>query len=89
MKGLARMAWGIFLFPCLTEGGGLKLFGQCPYRTNTFQKGASLAHDSSFRAIDAAMRTSNQIIYFLSPELKGKVDFTLNEVDCGLLDHHF
>ena len=29
-------------FACLTEGGGgLKLFGQCPYRTNTFQKGAS------------------------------------------------
>ena len=23
-------------------GGRLKLFGQCPYRTNTFQKGASL-----------------------------------------------
>ena len=30
-------------FDRLTEGvGGLKLFGQCPYRTNTFQKGASL-----------------------------------------------
>ena len=28
----------------LTEGGraGLELFGQYPYRTNTFQKGASL-----------------------------------------------
>ena len=31
-------------FACLTEGGraggggALKLFGQCPYRTNTFQK---------------------------------------------------
>ena len=23
-------------------GGGLKLFGQCPYKTNTFQRGASL-----------------------------------------------
>ena len=23
-------------------GGGLKLFGQCPYENNTFQKGASL-----------------------------------------------
>ena len=30
------------MFACLTEGGGLKLFG--PYRTNTFQKGASLTH---------------------------------------------
>ena len=30
----------------LTErGGGLKLFWQCPYRTNTFQKGASLNAD--------------------------------------------
>ena len=32
-------------FARLTEGQGgrgLKLFGQCPYRTNTFQKGASL-----------------------------------------------
>ena len=24
------------------SGRGMKLFGQCPYRTNTFQKGASL-----------------------------------------------
>ena len=29
-------------FARLTEGGGLKLFGQCPYRTKIFQKGASL-----------------------------------------------
>ena len=30
-------------FACFTErGGGLKLFGQCIYRTNTFQKGAFL-----------------------------------------------
>ena len=39
------MVSGIFdsIFARLTEwGGGLKLFGQCPYRTNTFQKGASL-----------------------------------------------
>ena len=35
--------FGIFFtFARSTEGGGLKLFGQCPYRTNTFQKGASL-----------------------------------------------
>ena len=34
--------FGIFFtFARSTEGGGLKLFGQCPYRTNTFQKGAS------------------------------------------------
>ena len=26
----------------MTEGGSLELFGQCPFRTNTFQKGASL-----------------------------------------------
>ena len=26
----------------LAEGGGLKLFGQCPYRNNTFQKRTSL-----------------------------------------------
>ena len=30
------------IFARLTQGGGLKLFGQCPYRTNIFQKGASL-----------------------------------------------
>ena len=39
------MVWGTFfsMFARLTEGGGaLKLFGQCPYRTNIFQKGASL-----------------------------------------------
>ena len=35
-------------FARLTEegrggGGGLKLFGQYPYRTNTFQKGSSLS----------------------------------------------
>ena len=39
------MVWSTF-FPCSPvwqrRGGGLKLFGQCPYRTNTFQKGASL-----------------------------------------------
>ena len=30
-------------FACLIEGGrGSKAIGQCPYRTNTFQKGASL-----------------------------------------------
>ena len=29
-------------FACLTKGVGLKLFKQYPYRTNTFQKGASL-----------------------------------------------
>ena len=41
---LARMVWDTFFstFARLTEGGGLKLFGQCPYRANTFQKGASL-----------------------------------------------
>ena len=30
------------MFARLTEGGGQKLFGQCPYGNNTFQKGASL-----------------------------------------------
>ena len=37
-------------FSCLTEGGGeggLKLFGQYPYRTNTFQKGASRSWSAS------------------------------------------
>ena len=37
--------FGALFFPHLPvwqRGGGLKLFGQCPYRTNTFQKGASL-----------------------------------------------
>ena len=28
----------------LTVGGGLRLFGQCPYGHNTFQKGDSLTH---------------------------------------------
>ena len=38
------MVWGTFFprLPVWQGGGGLKLFGQCPYRTNTFQKGASL-----------------------------------------------
>ena len=30
------------MFACLTEGGGAKLFGQCPQRTDTFQQRASL-----------------------------------------------
>ena len=35
---------GHFFHVCLFDRGrgGLKLFGQCPHRTNTFQKGASL-----------------------------------------------
>ena len=56
---LARMVWGIFTPPLPVDGlghfffhicpfdrggVGLKLFGQCPYRTNTFQKGASLTN---------------------------------------------
>ena len=36
--GLGRF----FFYVCLFDRGGLKLFGQCPYRANTFQKGASL-----------------------------------------------
>ena len=43
-KGLPGW-FGVPFFPHLPfwqRGGGLKLFGQCPYRTNTFQKGASL-----------------------------------------------
>ena len=39
------MVWGTFFLhvcPFDRGGGGLKLFWQCPYRTNTFQKGASL-----------------------------------------------
>ena len=34
-------------FACLAEGGGLKLFCQCPNRTSTFQKGASLIASAS------------------------------------------
>ena len=42
-KGLPGWFGALFsTFARLTEEGGLKLFGQCPYRTNTFQKGASL-----------------------------------------------
>ena len=38
------MVWGTFFHVCLFDrgGGGLKMFGQCLYRANTFQKGASL-----------------------------------------------
>ena len=42
------MIWGtFFLHVCLfdREGGDLKLFWQCPYRTNTFQKGGFLNAD--------------------------------------------
>ena len=49
---LSRMVWGTFFLrvPIRQRGGGmgwggvggLKLFGQCTYRTNTSQKGASL-----------------------------------------------
>ena len=45
-QGLPEWLGALFsTFARLTEGGrgGLKLFGQCPYRTNTFQKGASLS----------------------------------------------
>ena len=45
----ARQANGLVFseFARLTEGGrGLKLFGQYPYKTNTFQKGASLTRKS-------------------------------------------
>ena len=40
-------------FSRLKEGGpgGLKLFGQCPYRTNTFQKGASLINSPNSSAV--------------------------------------
>ena len=31
-----------FMFARLPEGGGLKLFEQCPYRIKTFKKGAFL-----------------------------------------------
>ena len=42
-KGLSGWFGALFsTFARLTEGGGLKLFRQCPYRTNTYQKGASL-----------------------------------------------
>ena len=42
-KGLPRCLGHFFpTFARLTEGGCLSLIGQCPYRTNTFQKGAYL-----------------------------------------------
>ena len=50
VKGLAGMVWGTFFHVWLFHRGGeggLKLFGQCPYWTNTFQKGASLTKTSS------------------------------------------
>ena len=42
-KGLPGWFGALFsTFALLTEGGGVpKLFGQCSFRTNTFQKGAS------------------------------------------------
>ena len=38
------MVWDTFFprLPAWQRGGGLELFGQCPYRATTFQKGASL-----------------------------------------------
>ena len=41
------MVWSTF-HVCLFDkgGGGLKLFGQCPYRTNIFQKGLSKLNES-------------------------------------------
>ena len=54
-KGLARMDWGTF-FPRLpvcqrwgAGGGGLKLFGQCPYRTKTFKKRDSITTLTCFQ----------------------------------------
>ena len=43
----------------LTLGGGLKLFGQCPYGHNTFQKGASLSNDRNMTlCVDLAVSTA-------------------------------
>ena len=45
VKGACQVGLGHFFstFALLTEGGGgLKLFGQCPYKTNAFQQGSSL-----------------------------------------------
>ena len=52
-KGLAGWFGALFsMFARLTEGGGgLKLFGQCPYRTNTFQKRASLTEEEFKRSL--------------------------------------
>ena len=44
-KDLPRWFGALFFHVCPFDRGGrggLKLFGQCPYRTNTFQKGDSL-----------------------------------------------
>ena len=44
VKGLARMVWGTFFHVCLFDKGVVySNFGNAhPYRTSTFQKGASL-----------------------------------------------
>ena len=53
-KGLLGWYKALFsTFARLTEGRGAKLFGQCPYRTNTFQKGASLTLCIEFHACSA------------------------------------
>ena len=68
---LARMVWGIFTPPLPVDGlghfffhicpfdrggVGLKLFGQCPYRTNIFQKGPSkLSFLPSFESFDTTL----------------------------------
>ena len=45
------------------EGGGLKLFGQCPYRTNTFKKGASLTPSLSL-LISKIDGLANAFLYY-------------------------
>ena len=55
-----------FTFARLTEGGGLKLFGQCPYRNNTFQKGASLISEWSNIA-KRLTKMEQQWCFFNSP----------------------
>ena len=49
----------------LTEGGGsLRLFGQCPFRTNTVQKGASLSTVSFRQRYRVIIKDCNFVIFF-------------------------
>ena len=66
------MVWGIFsriAGSTEVEGGGLKLFGQCPYRTNTFKKGASLTKEYFwFSAVRPSLSWVNpSLIWLVAP----------------------
>ena len=82
-KGLPGWLGPLFsTFARLTEGGGgLKLFGQCPYRTNTFQKGTSLTGGGRGRVTPAIkLFSTNKSCFFSSEIVKWEMSTMIMDV---------